>query len=57
MFLLDIAKASTSLAGNWAGYNPETRRQIVEEIINQQSDDLVKIGELADGPKEKEMAA
>ncbi len=43
--------------GNWAGYAPETRRQIVEEIINQQSDDLVKIGELANEPEGKEAAA
>lgn len=41
--LLDIAKASTALAGSWGGYSPQDRIRLVNEIINQQSNDIQEV--------------
>jgi hypothetical protein len=43
--LIDIAKASTTLAGYWGGYSPQDRIRLVNEIINQQSDEVVEVKE------------
>lgn len=44
--LLDIAKHSLRVANAMAGWTNEQRHQLVNEIISQQSDELVEIGEV-----------
>lgn len=43
LMLLDIAKASTVLVGVWGGYSPQDRIRLVNDIINQQSNDIQEI--------------
>jgi hypothetical protein len=40
MMLLDIAKDSLHILGNVGGYSPEVRLQLVNDVINQQSNTL-----------------
>ena len=47
LILLDLAKYTLCLAGTVAGYNEETRSRLVNEIINQQPDRLIEIGEFS----------
>lgn len=41
--VLDVLKASLKIPGSFGGYSLETRSQLIHEIINQQSNDLVDI--------------
>lgn len=43
LMLLDITKASTLLPGSFGGYSPEDRIRLVNEIINQQSNELEEV--------------
>lgn len=47
MVLLDLAKHSLQVCGRVAGYDEETRLRIVNEIVNQQSDDLVDLNQFS----------
>ena len=41
--LFDIAKHSMRFIGDFAGYDEKTRQNLVNDIINQQSNDLVDV--------------
>ena len=43
MVLFDIAKYSLQIMGNVAGYDENTRRNLINEIINQQSNELIDV--------------
>jgi hypothetical protein len=43
LMLIDIAKASTNLVGSFGGYSPQDRVRLVNEIINQQSNEVVEV--------------
>lgn len=43
IILYDIAKYSLSFSGGCAGYDRGTISQIVDQILNQQSDDPVEL--------------
>lgn len=45
MMLLDIAKDSLRIAGHFGGYPPAIRGQLVNDIINQQSNELKELDE------------
>lgn len=41
--LFDIAKYSLQIIGNVAGYDENTRRNLVNDILNQQSNELIDV--------------
>ncbi len=43
LMLMDIAKDTLRLAGPFGGYDPQTRLQLVNDLINQQSNDLREV--------------
>jgi hypothetical protein len=43
MVLFDIAKYSLQIIGGVAGYDEKTRQNLVNDIINQQSDKLIDV--------------
>ena len=43
LMLMDIAKDSLRIAGVFGGYEPQTRLQLVNDLINQQSNDLTEV--------------
>jgi len=43
LMLLDISKDACKIEGILGGYDPETRITLVNEIINQQSDELKEV--------------
>jgi hypothetical protein len=43
MVLFDIAKYSLHIIGSIAGYDENTRRNLVNDIINQQSNVLIDV--------------
>jgi hypothetical protein len=43
IILFDIAKYSLSFVGGCAGYSHDTISQIVDQILNQQSDEPVEL--------------
>jgi len=43
MMLLDIARDTCQLVAVVGGYTPQTRIQLVNDIINQQSDQLKEV--------------
>lgn len=43
IILFDIAKYSIRVSGGFGGYTNETIRQVVDQILNQQSDDPVEL--------------
>lgn len=43
MMLVDIAKDTLRFAGFIGGYDPQTRLQLVNQLINQQSDILKEV--------------
>ena len=45
LMLVDIAKASTALVGSFGGYSEQDRYNLVNHIINQQSDDIITVKE------------
>ena len=45
LMLLDIAKDSLRISGLFGGYDPQTRLQLVNDLINQQSNKLKDIDE------------
>lgn len=45
MMLMDIAKDTLRFAGFLGGYDPQTRLQLVNEIINQQSNEPKEVDE------------
>jgi hypothetical protein len=48
LMLLDIAKDSLRIAGFFGGYDPQTRLQLVNDLINQQSNKLKEVDEEGD---------
>jgi hypothetical protein len=48
LMLMDILKDTLRIAGPIGGYEPSTRLQLVNDLINQQSNDLKELE-----PKEK----
>lgn len=45
MIMFDVLKDSLRIAGPFGGYDPQTRLQLVHDIINQQSDTLKEVDE------------
>ena len=45
MMLFDIAKGSLAISGGCFSYNKEVRHQLVNTILNQQSDELIDLEE------------
>jgi hypothetical protein len=43
MMLIDILKDSLKIKGPFGGYDPQIRLQLVNDLINQQSNDLKEI--------------
>lgn len=43
LMLVDIAKDSLRIAGNFGGYHPQIRLQLVNDIINQQSNVVMEV--------------
>ena len=43
IILYDIAKYSVGFAGGFAGYDRETISQILDQILNQQSDEIIEL--------------
>ena len=52
LMLVDIAKDSLRIAGNFGGYHPQIRLQLVNDIINQQSNELKEVDTSVDFKKE-----
>lgn len=52
LMLLDIAKDTLKIANALGGYDMPTRLQLVNDVINQQSNDLKEI-EIESKPKKK----
>jgi len=46
LMLFQIAKESIQIAGSFAGLTASTRLQLVNDIINQQSTDLIELKSL-----------
>jgi len=49
LMLVDIAKDSLRIAGNFGGYHPQIRLQLVNDIINQQSNELKEVDNVDSG--------
>ena len=45
LMLLDIAKDSLRIRGSFGGYEPQVRLELVNDLINQQSNDLKELDE------------
>ncbi len=45
LMLLDIAKDSLRIRGAFGGYEPQVRLELVNDLINQQSNELKEIDE------------
>lgn len=43
LVMFDILKHSTRFVGDFGGYDVETRNNLLNDIINQQSNDLVDV--------------
>ena len=50
IILFDIAKCSMSFIGGCAGYSPDTIQTVVNQILNQQSDQLIELDRREDEP-------
>ena len=46
LMLMDIAKDSLRIAGVFGGYEPQTRLQLVNDLINQQSNELREVEDI-----------
>ena len=44
--LVDIAKASMTFVGGFGGYSAETISELINQILNQQSDAIVEIDDV-----------
>jgi hypothetical protein len=45
LMLLDIAKDSLRICGAFGGYEPHVRLELVNDLINQQSNELKQVDE------------
>jgi len=43
LMLLDILKDSLKISGYFGGYDPQTRLQLVNDLLNQQSNELKEV--------------
>ena len=48
LMLMDIAKDTLKISNVLGGYDPQTRLQLVNDLINQQSNELKEIDEKTD---------
>ena len=48
LMLMDIAKDTLKISNILGGYDPQTRLQLVNDLINQQSNELKEIDEKTD---------
>lgn len=52
IILFDIAKYSMSFSGGCAGYDRETISKIVDQILNQQSDEIIELDRSKDASQD-----
>jgi hypothetical protein len=45
LMLMEILKDSLKIRGPFGGFDPQTRLQLINDLINQQSNDLKEIDE------------
>lgn len=57
LMLIDIAKDSLRIAGNFGGYHPQIRLQLVNDLINQQSNEPKEVDTVVAAVVPKKKAA